>query len=189
MYNNPHAQMQQESSFHAHLNAICNFLEQGFCWHKRAANQCRKFGVRGWGRLHDLQSECDAKELVCFEKILFDKIWFCPTYKGGYIADVNINSMEDFKAHHKQWLAREKEIVPAFNAAIHEARTVDIEIYKKLCSMLCKVQGEIMRVEMILKSLEFAGWNTHDVSVKSKWLHEQAEKGEVSGHDINANIG
>jgi len=189
-YNNPH-QMGGQQEFYSYLNSICNFLNFGFAFHKRLANQNRKFAVRGWGRVHDRQTHHDADKLICFEKILCDKLGWCPTYDYAKLSEVNsikINSMESFKQHHVIWKQHEKSIVPTLNKAIHEARTVDIEIYQFLICLLDKVQKEIMRIDMICGSLEFAGWNTHDVSVKSKWLHEQEEKGEIT-HDVNANIG
>ena len=189
---NEQPQPHQNNELFGHLDKISSFLNEGFVWHKAAANACRKFAVRGWGRLHDCQADCDSDELICFEKILCDKLNYCPKFNFNRLpqyAQLTINSMDEFKNHHTVWIARESEIIPTLNAAIHLARTIDIELYRKLCDMLERVQGEIMRVNMIVDNLNFTGWNTHDVSVKSKWLHEQCEKGDIKGHNINANLG
>lgn len=172
------------------LDEISAFLHDGFHWHKRVANQCRKIAIRGWGRIHDQQSKCDAEELIDFEKLLMDKLNYAPTeYPNKESHIYNINTLDDFKQHHIDWIKRETAIIPTFNKAINEARSIDIEVYEKLCCILKRVQGEKMRVHMLYDRLEMAGWNTHDIGVCSKWLHEQAENGDISGHDINSNIG
>jgi len=100
-----------------------------------------------------------------------------------------MSNMADFQAHFKMWWDREQELVGALNAAIAEAAQVNVCLYKELLCILTEVQDEQMRLEMCYNSLEFGGFHPHDVSVKSKWLHDYFEHEYKNGQPINFNIG
>ena len=75
------------------------------------------------------------------------------------------------------------------NQAIHKSRTVDIQIYNELICLQKEVQDEKMRARMAHDSLEFAGWNPHDISVKSMLIHKYFEHEHKDGGEININLG
>lgn len=182
----------QDGEFNLMLDAICNYLQNGYIWHKKAANQCRKIYIRGWGRWHDEEAKCDSNTLLCLEKVLWDKLKFSPTYDVARFEKasvITINNLEDFKNHHLAWKQREDAFISTLNKAMEKARGIDIEVYKKLMCILEEVQCERMRLDMAYDRLTFAGWNTHDIGVCSMIIHKYFECEHKDGHDINFNIG
>lgn len=132
---------------------------------------------------------CDAKEKVCLNKLLRDKLNYSPKVDMEMIEKANMymmNSLNDFKSHFNMWIEREEHFIESLNSAIKHAGSIDMELYKKLCCLVEEVQCEVMRTKMTYNSLELGGWNGHDISVKSKWLHEHFEEHPDS---LDFNIG
>lgn len=173
------------------LNDICCYLAEGEKWHNKMANECRKIYIRGWGRWHEAESKGDKEMYTCLEKILMDKISYSPMIDAIILDKAmkeKFTSASDFKTHHSHWIMREEKLINALNYAIHESRSVDIEIYYKLCEILKEVQNEAMRVKMVIGRLDLAGWNGHDIGICSYLLHEYFEKC-YHGGEIDFNIG
>jgi hypothetical protein len=171
---------------------IATYLYAGTHWHMKAANYSRMNCIRGFGRLHDCQSKEDFCDLLKLEKIFIDKL--------GHIAQVNMETVtkaeaytmpnaDAFKAHFDVWINNESDFSECLNRAIHISRSVDMQIYKELACLAERVQNEIMRARMIKDSFSFGGWNPHDISVKSKWIHEYFEHHHEDGAGINVNLG
>jgi hypothetical protein len=174
-----------------HIDAICSYLSAGSHWHRKAANASRKIGIRGFGRWHDCEAEGDFCCLEKLNKIVFDKLKHEPVINMEMSVNAEgytMNSLDCFKRHFKLWVSNENELIDRLNDAIHHARTVDMQIYNCLVGLCDEVQSEIMRATMARDSLDFAGWNPHDISVKSRWIHEYFEH-EHEGGDININLG
>lgn len=175
-----------------HLDDIFTYLSAGSHWHMKAANASRKLCVRGLGRWHDAKAKSDFCELECIEKIVGDKLGHMPHIDMQMVVKAeafDMNNMNDFKTHFKMWMDMEEELSECLSHAIHKARTIDMQIYEKLCCLADKSQNEKMRVRMAYDSLDFAGWNPHDISVKSKWIHEYFEREHKDGEDVNINLG
>lgn len=175
-----------------HLDDICTYLYCGTHWHLKAANACRKVLVRGFGRWHDCEAKGDFCQLERLEKVMQDKLGYMPHIDMEMVSKAEMytmNTMEDFKNHFKLWERNEMELIECLNQAIHASRTIDIQTYKELMCLTDEVQDEKMRASMVKDSLAFGGWNGHDISVKSKWIHEYFEHQHKDGEDININLG
>lgn len=180
-----------KTDYTVHLDHICTMLAKGEVWHKKAANECRKIGMRGMGRYHDAEGMTDAIELFEMGKILCDKMHYYGRVDYTVVAHAdtyNIANNADFKRHFGIWDAAEKELAAKITEFLPHAM-VDMDLYKKLTHILHNVQNEIFRLNIVKNSLEFAGWNPHDISVKSKWLHDYFENTWKLGCDIDFNIG
>jgi hypothetical protein len=182
----------ENSSFSKLLDEIATYLYAGVHWHMRAANYSRKNLIRGFGRWHDQEAKGDFCTLIKFEKVVSDKLGHIPAVNMEMVdmAEAYVmSSNQDFKAHFKTWENRERDFSDCLNEAIREARGVDIQIYNELICLQKEVQDEIMRARMARDSLDFGGWNPHDISVKSKWIHEYFEHTHQDGGEININLG
>ena len=181
----------QSKDFNMLMDDIATYLSKGACWHMRAANYSRKNLIRGFGRLHDCQSKEDFCDLLEFEKIVSDKLVHIPNVNMEMVAKAESYIMLDsnaFKMHFDIWEQNEKEFVECLNKAIDESRTIDIQIYKFLMCLAERVQNEIFRARLIKESFAFAGWNSHDISIKSMLIHEYFEKHE-NAKELNVNLG
>lgn len=176
----------------SHLDDICTYLSAGSHWNMRAANASRKLAVRGFGRWHDCAAKSNFCTLDCLEKIVGDKLGHMPKIDMQMVSKAemyNMANMNDFKAHFKMWMDMQHELIECLNHAIHKSRTIDMQIYQKLCCMADEAQDEKMRIRMVHDNLDFGGWNGHDISVKSKWIHEYFEHQHKEGEPININLG
>lgn len=174
-----------------HLNTIATYFSEGAAWHRRAANECRKLHIRGWGRWHEAEALYDFKAHLELEKLVRDNLQYAPVADVNYLVRAyafTIDSMEGFKAHHQSWIDRENLFTQALMAAIEDSRSINIEVYKCLCCIAEEVQNEAMRVAWVHESMAMTGWNPHDLSVKSKWLHDYFEC-HYDGGKIDFNIG
>lgn len=174
------------------LDEICTYLYRGVHWNAKAANACRKISVRGLGRYHDHDAKYDFCELQCLEKIVGDKLLYMPKVDMQMVSSAEMYDManlNDFKSHFKTWMDMEDELDECVTHAINKARTIDMQIYEKLCCMSDHIQNNVMRIRMIYDSFDFAGWNTHDISVKSKWIHSYFENEHKDGGEVNINLG
>lgn len=171
-----------------HLNEICSYLIEGEIWHRRAANSARMNALRGWGRWHDAESCGDSEALMCLEKILVDHLDFIPTYYQDNVIKAMKYTITDIKGHHREWAEREDRLIMSLNGAIEEARMVSMCLYDKLCKLQHETQNERMRIDMIYKRLDLAGWNGHDMGVCSMVLHKYFEH-EYDGGEIDINLG
>lgn len=175
-----------------HLDDIFTYLSAGSHWHMKAANASRRLCVRGFGRWHDCAAKDNYCELLHLEKISGDKLEHTPMIDMQMVSKAeayDMANMNDFKAHFKMWMDMDEELAECLNHAIHKARNIDMQVYEKLCCLADKTQNGIMRVRMAYDSLDFSGWNPHDISVKSKWVHEYFEKEHTDGSEININLG
>lgn len=173
-----------------YLNEICSYLSEGMAWHKRCANQLRKMpNRRGYARVHDGESECDAKSNLELSKLIQDNLNYSPVVDGSLIVRAEsyaIQGLEGFKQHFRVWTEREKTFLKSITAAIDLMRTEDIEIYQYLCALSKEVKCESIRAEWIYMSLEDVAWQPHHMAIVSKYLHEQAEANPGS---MDFNIG
>lgn len=175
-----------------YIDEIATYLYAGAHWHLRAANFSRKNLVRGFGRWHDCEAKGDFCELEKLEKVVGDKLGYMPHVDMQMVTKAEsytMNDMNAFKAHFDIWEHNETELIECLNHAIHKSRTIDIQIYQALMCLEREVQDERMRACMAKDSLAFGGWSGHDISVKSKWIHEYFEKEHHDGEDININLG
>lgn len=174
------------------LDDICTYLVEGEAWHLKAANECRKIAIRGLGRWHDAESKGDKKLLDHFVKMLGDRLQYYAKIAYQHVdkaQQMSIRNLDDFKQHFNDWIDREERFIDVLNFAVKGSGAVDMELYQCLCKMVKEVQDESMRARMVYDNLEFGGWMPHDISVKSKWLHEYFEHGYKQGEDINFNLG
>jgi len=173
------------------LSMISTYLWMGEAWHGKAANECRKLSVRGYGRWHEAEGCYDAKTRMCLEKLFRDKLGVAPVIDMAEVdkaVKYTMSSLADFKNHHKIWLDREKAFIELLNATIKIVGDVDMEIYKELCCLVNEVQNEAMRARFVYDRMELAGWNGHDIGVCSMILHKYFEC-EYSGGKIDFNLG
>ena len=196
MYNNPQQQTgdmrDMKANFNAEIDKIITYLYAGAHWHLRAAAFARKNLIRGFGRWHCAEAKGDSCALEKLEKIIGDKLGYIPTVDMNIVSRAEAYTMPDmnaFKMHFDIWEKNEKELIECLNEAIHMARKIDIQIYQELICLEKEVQDEMMRARMAKESLAFAGWNPHDTSVKSKWIHEYFEHEHEPGGEININLG
>jgi hypothetical protein len=169
------------------FNDIATYLTDGYIWHKRMANMIRKAGIRGVARWHDCEACGDAKELECLEKILGDRFGF---YTVAVLMPESVTAnFTDLKTHFAAWVQREQRLIDALNYAINEMRDTDACLYDKLFCMFHEVQDEVIKVKLVERRLEFAGWNAHDVGICSMIIHKYFEKDYKQGEDINFNLG
>lgn len=181
----------EHKDIHELLDEITTYLWVGEAWHEKAANENRKIAIRGVARWHEAEGMCDAKERVCLEKLVRDKLGYAPMVDMSMVDKAykyTLNNPQEFKSHFTMWIDREKKFIECLNAAISMAGAVDMELYKKLCGMVDEVQNEAMRVKMVHDRLELAGWNGHDIGVCSMILHKYFEC-EYDGGMIDFNLG
>lgn len=190
-----HEEMSHEDKLnhlYKYLNDIATYLYAGTHWHMKAANGSRKNLIRGFGRWHDCEAKGDFCALQKLEKVVQDKLGYTPMVDMETVAKAEAYTMNDsntFKMHFDIWDKNETELIECLNHAIHKSRTIDIQIYKELMCLEKEVQDERMRAKMAKDSLAFGGWSGHDISVKSKWIHEYFEKDHEDGGEININLG
>lgn len=183
---------EMKQKLYEYLDEICTYLSANAHWNLKAANGSRRIAVRGFGRWHDNEAKCDFHELEHLEKIVGDKLGYTPKVNMEMVSKAEMYEMRDmnaFQNHFKLWMDAQKELSECLTHAIKKARYVDMQIYDKLCCLASKTQNEKMRVKMAYDSLAFAGWNPHDISVKSKWIHDYFENKHKDGEDINFNLG
>lgn len=195
MRNPDHGEMGREETLkylYEYLDEIATYLYAGTHWHMRAANYSRKNLIRGFGRWHDCEAKGDFCALQKLEKVVNDKLGYMPHIDMEAVSKAEAYAMDDpnaFKMHFDIWEHNESELIECLNHAIHKSRAIDIQIYKELMCLEKEVQDEKMRARMAKDSLAFGGWNGHDISVKSKWIHEYFEHEHKDGEDININLG
>lgn len=183
--------MNEHHELKTKLDHIATMLAKGEVWHKKSANECRKIGVRGVGRFHDAEGMHDAIELFEMTKILYDKMGYAPKVNYQHLekADMyTIATHTDFKRHFMIWIDHEKEFIKLLLETLPHTM-VDMELYEKVAKLTKSVQDEKFRVELVKNSFEFVGWNPHDISVKSKWLHDYFENEWKIGDEVDFNIG
>lgn len=176
---------------HDYLDKIASCLSCGEAWHRKVANENRKIGIRGFGQWHDAEAKCDQHSLACLQKLMQDNLKYAPNIDSAHRTKAEHVTMEGiscFKEHFKLWKEREEVLLEALTAAIPLMRDENIQLYEELCELKKEVQNEIFRLECVYNNLEFAGWMGHDISVKSKWLHDYFEC-DYSGGLIDFNIG
>jgi len=64
-----------------------------------------------------------------------------------------------------------------------------MEIYDKPCCLATNIQDEKMCIRLAYDSFDFAGWQPHDISVKSRWIHHYFEHEHIEGEPVNFNLG
>ena len=192
LYNQNPSQMNAPGGdFHALVDAICSYLVDGEMWHRRAANECRKLGVRGWGRWHEAEAEGDSHLLTCLCKLLVDNCNYIPKLDmtgANKSAAYSMSNLGDFKNSHEEWIQRETMLIDILNNAIHESRSANMEVYYKLCGVQEEVQNEAMRVEWIARRLGLSNWNGSDLGLISMKIHKYFEC-EYKGGKIDFNVG
>lgn len=173
------------------LDAISCYLWEGEAWHEKTANECRKIGVRGWGRWHEAEGCYDAKERYCLDKLIRDKLNYAPHIDVDMIdkaLNYSMSSMADFKGHHNIWIDREESFIKCLNKGIKLSSEFDMELYGKLCCLINEVQNEAMRVKMVMMRMDIGGWSGHDIGICSMILHEYFEC-KYDGGAIDFNLG
>lgn len=174
------------------LNELCSYLHEGATWHRRAANLSRMMKVRGFGRWHDVESCADHDALVHVQKKAGEHLQYLPEVdmsKAMEAERMKMQSLNDFKSHFIDWVDRETQAIVVLNKCIEHSRIVDMNMYHCLCKLQCEIQNEATRAEWAYDSLDFVGWNQHDISIKSKWLHDYFEFDYKCGEPIDFNIG
>lgn len=183
---------EQNRDLYEALDDIATFLVEGEAWHLAAANSCRKISIRGIGRWHDCESRGDKRLLDHLVKMLGDRLQYNAKISYQYVGkaqEISLKDLDDFRKHFHVWIDREKEFIEVLNFAVSKAGAVDMELYQCLCGIVKEVQDEVMRARMVYDSFEFTSWQPHDISVKSKWIHEYMEHDYPRTGDLNFNIG
>jgi len=183
--------MEINTELKKHLDEIVTMLSKGEIWHKKAANECRKIGIRGMGRYHDEMGINDAMELFYICKIISDKLKHYPETDYSQFAKAEtytINNHADFKRHFAVWDEHEKELINKITAFLPHAM-VDVELYEKLIHILKSTQNERFRANLVRESFEFGNWNMQDISNKSMILHDYFEHHYKNLEPTDFNIG
>lgn len=192
---NPGNDMPHEDAKHAlglELDHICSYLAMGEMWHRKAANECRKLALRGFGRWHEAESCGDADSLTCLSKLVMDKLMYAPKLDMqmvGKAESYSMNNIGDFKAHFSMWSENESELIECLNKAINLSRAMDIELYNKLCHITDEVQNEKMRIRLAHDRLNLGGWQGHDLGVVSMVMHSYFQNEHKQGSMIDLNLG
>ena len=174
-----------------YINHICTFLASAEAWHAKMGNECRKMGVRGLGRYHDAESMISAVALYDLKRILTDKLHYNAVIDYNNVAQsesYSVATNADFKKHFTTWIKNKQDLSDKIQGFMPHAM-IDMQLYKKMLDILHNVQNSIFRANQVVKSFEFGGWNAHDISVKSKWLHHYFEENWKFGDVIDFNIG
>lgn len=174
------------------LDDCCTFFVIGEAAHLTAANECRKFCPRGLGQWHDAERIGDGVCLTKFAKLMGDNIHYRPIIAYGEVDKAQrfeISTMDDFKDHLHDWIEREERFVEALDFVVTKIGTVNMELYQKVCEIVKEVQNEKFRAELVYNSFKFTKWNEHDISVKSKWIHDYFTDVYKPGDPIDFNIG
>lgn len=174
-----------------YINEIVTLLAKGETWHKKAANESRKLGVRGLGRFHDCVGINLAMELFELNKILTDIFDYYPhiNYNELEKADkYTVSTPAEFKRHFAVWAEFLKEINDKISDILPHIIS-HVDIYEQMIKIFKQIQNEHFRVKLLWKSFEFGGWNSHDISYKSKIIHKYFEHHYKYGDEINFNIG
>ena len=175
-----------------HLDNICTYLSASAHWNMRAANASRQIAIRGLGRWHDHCAKHNFCELEHLEKIIGDKLEYMPKIDMQLVSKAemfDMHNINEFKAHFKVWMDMQHELSESLAHAIHKSRKIDMEIYDKLCCLATNIQDEKMRIRLAYDSFDFAGWQPHDISVKSRWIHHYFEHEHIEGEPVNFNLG
>lgn len=182
----------EHKDFNMLMSEISTYLWEGEAWHEKAANECRKLALRGFGRWHEAEGCYDAKERYCLDKLMRDKLDMSPMVDiaklDRALQYMMTGGADGLKAHFHMWMEREHAFIDTLNAAIKMSGEIDMEIYKKLCCLVDEVQNESMRVKMVEMRLAMAGYNGHDLGVTSMVLHKYFEC-EYDGGKIDFNLG
>lgn len=177
------------------MNEVASYLQEGAIWHRMSGNACRRLNLRGWGRIHDIMAEFDGITGIAFEKLVGDNLEHtimldmsmasrAASYK---IAPFMGEDYSSFLLHHDQWANREDQFKELLEEATALVGYSDEELYHLLFSMTGDVQCEARRVKWIKGNLgSKPTW--HDLTVKSKWLHDYATD-DYKGGKLDFNIG
>lgn len=190
-YGRPPGQMAQPApgkSFHDYLDCISTDLMDGAIYHTRCANQLRALGLRGFARFHDYSSCKEHSERMCLEKLLCDRLGYCPNLDTSETAKMTAYTIKGVNAlgeHLQRWRDSEMETKADLQAAVKMAADVDMEVYKKLAEMLAYNEEEIFRIGMLLKRLNLGEWTGHDVARVNKDLHKHFEMHPDRGLDFD----
>jgi len=159
-------------------------------WSKRMANQCRLLNLRGWGRWHDIESDCASDELICLEKLFVDKLGIIPTIDFSILpaTQSSLANMDAFKAHFDIWMDNKQGLIDIVNTCIKETQTIDIQLYKKFICLAEKLQDDKVAVRMCKNRLEI-GKTEHDLMICSMKIHKYFECEHKKGDRYNINLG
>ncbi|MCL2053807.1 MAG: hypothetical protein FWG90_05110 [Oscillospiraceae bacterium] len=172
------------------FTAICDEIvtqfHLGSLWHRNSAMCMRKGAFRGFGELHKRMSEHDFCKMLCFDKVIADRIKHMPVINtsdsGRASAYVFEATPQGIKEHFAAWLRREQHYEQLLNGGIDMSRSIKLAIYDELCCIQKSVQEEIFRVEVLTDRLDVGGWSGHDVAYVSELYHKHFENG--GGMDI-----
>jgi hypothetical protein len=196
--NQIHSQSSQMNAINHNLDEIITFLTEGELWHRRSASESRRFFVRGWGRWHDAEAECDSKSLQSLHKLIGDipTIKHLPTTdsqiiisaQGYKFSETKLREdfINQFTQHHNDWISREKKLITCLNSTAKMANDYDTKLYKALLCLKEEVENEKFRVENMLGRMWLTGWS--DIGYVSKVLHDYFEH-EYKGGLIDFNVG
>jgi len=163
-----------KTDLHHELDKIMSYLSRGKMFHYNNSFGLRMLALRGFANLHDKESICDYKHMICIKKIAGDKLEYCPHIDFNIaheFKDFKIESMNDFKNSFKVWEQSETELEKCITKALKCAAEEDIQLYKELICLADEVQQERMRADMIYKRCELGQWGGHDLARISKDIH------------------
>lgn len=165
------------------FDKITSALITASLWNLDSANDTRALGLRGWGRWHDEEARQDQEAVITLCKLVGDKL----SYKPVITVDRTTYTVKDIKSHHELWLTNIEKLIVMVKQAIEEIEYNDMEVYNNLCEILDNAQKEHFRVKSVLRNLTLSGFDSKDVVMKSKWLHEYFD--DYKGGEIDFNIG
>lgn len=183
---------EQERELFMGLDEACSMIVDSEAWHAKAANQCRGLGIRGWGKWHDMESILHKKCLDKLAKLLQDKLDFTPELNLKRLEKIDmfqIENLDDFIKHHRQWIEREERFNDALTVPLKTSKKVNRALHEQLEKLEEEAQHQIALVKRTYKNIEFAEFMTHHILVVSKWMEDYFDYDYIPGSKIKFNIG
>jgi len=180
--------MNPNSDFSAIMGKVATELYHGLTWHCEAANQMRKIGLRGFGRLHEYNGKHDFERLGELKKILGDRLEIYPDIDASNIPKAltfTMNNVSDLKPHLEAWCNAEYAFCETLKTAVKMAADEDMCVYSELIGILNDVEEEIMRLNILKKRLAIGEYGGHDIARVSKDLHKHFEHHPERGLDFD----
>lgn len=183
---------EQNKQLYTGLDEIATLLIENEAWHAKAANECRKIGVRGWSEWHAVQSIMGKKCLDKLAECLMDKLKFSPQPNPMGLKMVNefeMFNLDDFIEHHFEWVEREKYFNQALKEELIESKKIDRGLHEMLEKFQEESQEQATLVKRVYTNLRFAGFMEHHILVVSRWIEDYFKYEYKPGQKIDFVIG
>jgi hypothetical protein len=174
------------NDFCAILDEIFSYLESGTEWHKKNAAPLRHGALRGLGAAMQLQADHDSDAWLKLDKVVGDRL-----------DDYKVETNQNFDMEHGEkimmsaptpqqlkdllikWRERECEYAKLLCKGVRMAAQIDPAIYEALYCLWLDTTEEAMRVKFIIRRLDFAKWQEHDIMGVSECIHKHHASGKT----------